>query len=274
MSPLSNYGVAIGTLVSFTRDPQHNFGSWYHGHVTLLAGAAEWQSALDVDAPAAVGVSYRLVTDLSTSDLGPVATLADGFHELTHDESSGALDYVRASILQNGWFMRWLKRSFISSAAASSWKPPPPDIGRPGGPDPAGFPRAPFEPDLIDSRLEWLLKLRERFPIDWLNRIPHVGRRSFPWISSNGDNALDALGPQLQSASRIYLFGERYEDGTNGVHDVHMNQGDPAGSQWYASDGSWQDGAVACQHADGSVTIWQVHFNTQSLQTDTQGHPI
>jgi uncharacterized protein YukJ len=28
-----------------------------------------------------------------------------------------------------------------------------------------------------------------------------------------------------------------------------MNQGDPAGSQWYASNGTWQDGAVACQSA-------------------------
>ena len=29
--PLSHYGVAIGTLQSFTRDPQHQYGSWYSG---------------------------------------------------------------------------------------------------------------------------------------------------------------------------------------------------------------------------------------------------
>ena len=69
------------------------------------------------------------------------------------------------------------------------------------------------------------------------------------------------------------MLGQRYEDGTNGVHDVHMNQGDPAASQWYASNGTWQDGAVACQGAGSRVTIWQVRFKTQSLNTDDQGHP-
>lgn len=39
--PLDHYGVAVGTLVSFTRDAQHDFGSWYHGHVTLNAGGAD-----------------------------------------------------------------------------------------------------------------------------------------------------------------------------------------------------------------------------------------
>jgi uncharacterized protein YukJ len=52
-----------------------------------------------------------------------------------------------------------------------------------------------------------------------------------------------------------------------------MNQGDPAGSQWYASNGTRQDAAVACQSAAGHVVIWQVRFNTQSLHTDDHGHP-
>jgi hypothetical protein len=273
MSPLPQYGVAIGTLVSFTRDPPHNFGSWYHGHVTLQTGATTWQSALDVDAPVAVGVSYRLVTGLTTNDLGPVAALPDGYHALTHDGLSGALDYLRSRALQNSWVISWLRSMTVRSRPAPGWKPPPANIGQPGGPDPASFPRAPFEPDPIDSLLERLLRVRLNVPLKWLTQVPHVRWRSFPWIASNGDNALDALSPHLQAASRIYVYGERYEDGTNGVHDVHMNQGDPFGSQWYATNGTWQDGGVACQHADGSVVVWQVRFNTQSLHTDDQGHP-
>jgi hypothetical protein len=97
--PLPDYGVAIGTLVSFTRDPQHQFGSWYHGHVTLNTGGTTWQSALDVDAPQSVGVSYRLVTDLKVADLGAVGALPVGWHGLPHTETSGALDYQRSRTL-------------------------------------------------------------------------------------------------------------------------------------------------------------------------------
>jgi hypothetical protein len=173
--PLDQYGVAIGTLVSFTRDPQHRFGSWYHGHVTIDVGAGvRWESALDVDAPSSVGVAYRLVEGLTTADLGPVAALAPGFHALAATPASGALD---------------------------------------------------------------------------------------------------ALDPHLRAASRIYVFGERFDSG-DGVHDVHLNQGDPLGSQWWDSNGIWQDGAVACQGPDGHVAVWQVMFKTQRLTTDAHGHPL
>jgi hypothetical protein len=235
--PLPHYGVVIGTLESFTRDPQHDFGAWYHGHVTLATSGGTWQSALDVDAPQSVGVSYRVVEGLHSSDLGPVAGLGDGFHALAASPTSGALDYVRSPILRDGPLVHLVRRT----------------LGRPAQPS-DGRPR--FGPDRADRLLA---------------RIPWSS--SQPWISSNGDNALDALAPLLTAATRIHLFGERYEDGTNGVHDVHDNQGDPAGSQWYAGDGIWQDGGVACQSPGDNVAIWQVRFNTQSLDTDNQGHP-
>jgi Uncharacterized conserved protein (DUF2278) len=270
--PLHHYGVVIGTLQAFTRDPQHSFGRWYHGHIALDTPGGTWQSALDVDAPQAVGVAYRLVADLAASDLGPVADLAPGFHELGHSAGSGALDYVRSPALRDGAIVRRL-RALLASSAPEGWTPPPPDVGLPGGPPPGEYPPAPFGPDRVDSMLETVLRLSHRLPIELFARIPRARWRSFPWIESNGDNALDALAPHLDAAQRIYIFGERFEDGTNGVHDVHMNQGDPAGSQWYSSNGIWQDGGVACQGAAGNVVIWQVRFKTQSLNTDDQGHP-
>lgn len=267
VSPLLHYGVAIGTLVSFTRDPQHRFGSWYHGHVTIDAAGTTWQSALDVDAPQSVGVAYRLVTGLTAQDLGPVAGLAAGFHELPHTAVSGALDYQRSPILQDGWVVRTIRDALARrQAPPPGWTPPPADVGQPGGADPRAFPPAPFGPTRLDRLLRRTLPLRDRIPLP--------GRRSFPWLDSSGDDALDALAPHLHAASRIYLFGERFRDGANGVHDVHMNQGDPAGSQWFASNGPWQDGAVACQRADGAVVVWQVRFKTQRLPTDAQGHPL
>lgn len=271
--PLPHYGVAIGTLHAFTRDPQHSFGRWYHDHITLETKSGLWQSALDVDAPQAVGVAYRLVEGLMLNDLGPVGDLASGFHELSHTDTSGALDYVRSPALRDGLVVRWVRDLLFAPSAPPGWAPPPIDIGLPAGSEASDYPPAPFGPDPIDSALERLLRFTHRIPIKMADRTPRNRRRSFPWIHSNGDNALDALAPDLHAAQRIYIFGERYEDATSGVHDVHMNQGDPAGSQWYDSDGIWQDGAVACQAADGSVVIWQVRFNTQRLNTDGQGHP-
>lgn len=257
--PLRDYGVAIGTLVSFTRDPHHDFGSWYHGHVTLDVGGMRFESALDVDAPQSVGVSYRLVTALSAADLGPVATLGLGWHDLPPVATSGALDYQRSRPLQDGWIVTQIRRALLRRRAArAEWSPPPADVGQPGGTPPTGLPPAPFGPTAVD---------------ELIRRLPSR-RRSFPWLRSNGDDALDALDPHLRGATRIYLFGERYRDAGNGVHDVHMNQGDPAGSRWWRSNGIWQDGAVACQKTDGSVVIWQVRFNTQRLPTNDQGHPL
>ena len=38
-----------------------------------------------------------------------------------------------------------------------------------------------------------------------------------------------------------------------------------------AENAIWQDGAVLVARADGSVAIWQVKFNTQSLHTGDDG---
>lgn len=269
--PLPNYGVVIGSLVDFTRDSQHDFGVWYHGHITLKANGVHWQSALDVDAPQSVGVAYRLVTGLSGSDLGPVSALQDGWTPLAHTPTSGALDYVRSASLRDGLVVRTLRSVFFARSAPPGWTPPPANIGLPGGPQGDDWGRPPFGPDPIDSALEKHLRFTHKIPIKLL---PLQRWHSFPWIDSSGDNALDALQPYLNSAKRIYIFGEHYEDGGNGVHDVHLNQGDPPDSQWFDSDGTWQDGAVACQKDDGTVAIWQVRFKTQSLKTDDNGHPV
>jgi len=52
-----------------------------------------------------------------------------------------------------------------------------------------------------------------------------------------------------------------------------MNQGDPPGSH-QDENAIWQDGAVLVERANGSVAIWQVKFNTQSLHTGDDGLPL
>jgi len=88
------------------------------------------------------------------------------------------------------------------------------------------------------------------------------------------DNALSVLEAELVGERKVYVFGERFRDGGRGVHDVHQNQGDPAGSRWWEQNGIWQDGAVAVERLDGSLFFWQVKFNSQASRTDDEAHPI
>lgn len=92
------------------------------------------------------------------------------------------------------------------------------------------------------------------------------------WQDSHRDDALDALELLLNRAARVFVFGEPGTDGRS-LHNVHLNQGDPAGVR-QAEDGVWQDGAVVTQDADGRYAVWQVRFNSQSLRTDSAGRPV
>jgi hypothetical protein len=217
--PLPSYGVAIGTYLSFARDPQDNFGHWYHGHIRIQTPAGVYQSALDVDTPTGAGISFRVLHSLDAAAFAPIRQLTDGFHSLASTSASGALDYLRSPMLQLSPF----------------WS------------------LARFNPTLL-----LLSRLR-------------IGRSG--WVRSTGDNALTWIEQQLPGCTRVYVFGDHFQNGM-GVHDVHMNQGDPAGSQWYALNGIWQDGGVVIERPNGKLLAWLVKFNSQSFNTDNQGHPI
>lgn len=239
------YGVAVGTFVSFAREDPSDYGHWYHGKLHISTPAGEYDSALDVDTPSGTGVSYRLVTGLTAADLPALGRLPSGFTTLAATPDSGALDYVRSAVLQDRWVFQ----------AARTWL-----VGRRSSKAPADDLWAPTR---VDGLLSWL----DRW--GWLSWLRW---RSFPWVSSDGDNALNVLEPLVRSATRIFILGEPYDHGL-GVHNVHMNQGDPPGSH-QDDDGIWQDGAVIVQGSDSSFTVWQVKFNAQSLTTDDSGLPI
>jgi len=97
------------------------------------------------------------------------------------------------------------------------------------------------------------------------------GVRTDEWIDSTGDNALDKLDGLLKSSTRVFVFGAPYSQGL-GVHDIHMNQGDPAG-QFQHLDGIWQDGGTLMQLTDGRYVAFLTKFETQTLDTDDQGLP-
>ena len=78
----------------------------------------------------------------------------------------------------------------------------------------------------------------------------------------------------LENVKRIYIFGEPYKTGL-GIHNVHMNQGDPIGSDFSEENGIWQDGGILIEYEcpEPLFSIFLTKFETQSLNTDEHGHP-
>lgn len=70
----------------------------------------------------------------------------------------------------------------------------------------------------------------------------------------------------------IYAFGSQYTEGT-GIHDIHMNQGNPAGS-FEKDNGIWQDGLLVFElPASGTWAAIFIAFQTESWTTDNNGNP-
>lgn len=90
------------------------------------------------------------------------------------------------------------------------------------------------------------------------------------------NDILSYLDPLLSAAvtdkSTIYLWGSQYSDsdGTSGIHDIHMNQGN-SGS-FASENGTYQDGGIVIESADGNT--WQgifLAFATETEATDSKG---
>src|SRR5215210_1603723 len=93
--PLDHYGVLVGTLTSHARDQPDTQGRWYHVNLQLQAPNGSYRCAVDVDShQSAVGVEWKVLT-VPASDLVGISGLAEGYHELAHQQSSGALDLIR-----------------------------------------------------------------------------------------------------------------------------------------------------------------------------------
>jgi uncharacterized protein YukJ len=220
---LPNYGVLIGTFNRFEQEPPNDYGKWFHGFVFVNVNQAVFRCAVDVNKPDG-GFQY-MVLDLQPSLFTEISALQDGYHELTRDASSGAIDYVRSPIVNQA--------EGCLAAIYSS-------IGK-------------------------ILKGKDFLP--W---------RPILWIENTGETALIILNNLVSNATRLYVFGAPFHN-TNpiedGMHDVHMNQGDPPG-QFQLLDGIWQDGCVIVEKSGGVLSGYFGKFVTQSLNTDDNGLPI
>lgn len=104
------------------------------------------------------------------------------------------------------------------------------------------------------------------------------------------DDVQDILEVHVKRAitfgSPIFAFGEPFDATTNprqpdiqfqttrGVHDIHMNQGNPPGS-FFSQNGVFQDGGLIIRHSDDRWIAFFVAFQTQLLPTeDASGNPL
>ena len=87
-----------------------------------------------------------------------------------------------------------------------------------------------------------------------------------------------------EAGSLVYAFGERWGPEPerkdqyfkflpgNGVHDIHLNQGN--GGRYRADNGVYQDGALVFEYPGDKWLAFYFAFQSQSFNTDGQGHPV
>ncbi|MBC2904341.1 DUF2278 family protein [Streptomyces cupreus] len=118
--------------------------------------------------------------------------------------------------------------------------------------------------------------LFQRRPPSWLEDILALfGSR--PWHAGSNVDAAAALETILVEGQHILVFGEPFDEdpeGDLGMHNIHQNQGDPAGSPWWPENGIWQDGATLTQRPDGRYDVFLNKFSSQAGHTDSSGHPV
>jgi uncharacterized protein YukJ len=88
----------------------------------------------------------------------------------------------------------------------------------------------------------------------------------------------------ISEKATVYAFGQLFGtpgatnptfgfEGDAGCHDDHMNQGNPKGNH-DRDNGTFQDGCILVQWADGTWSGLFIAFQTQSWNTDDQGNAV
>jgi hypothetical protein len=259
--PFVRYGALAGVLGGHRRDQPDDQGRWYHVHLEVDAPAGRYHCAVDVDSHrSAVGVQWKVLT-LSPEALGPAHTLPPGYHDLAPTPGSGALDLLRHPELADRSGLLFLRRppallrELLDFTGSHPWH--------------AGAnveAAEALESILTPGRR--VLVFGEPFgaPFDG----PFDGSGGASGDGSGGGH-LDG-GPGAGAGARAGAGAGA--DSDLGMHNVHQNQGDPAGSPWWAENGVWQDGATLTERADGHYDVFLNKFSSQSDRTDGAGHPL
>ncbi len=249
--PLKDYGVLLGTKSKYYRDQPNNFGKYFHGHIDVQTPGQLYNTAIDVDSQRPdVNVQWR-VLHLRISEWQPIFDLPDRFHRLKSDETTGAVDYYRDPRLRNLIIVPEYVDGPIPwwKSTVETWR----ELGH----------------QTLETMLQPAMQL--------MGRKFRVVDVTPPWKTGTDNEALTDLEAMLVDAPRVVIFGEFYPAHNGrppGLHDIHLNQGDPINSPFSTSNSIWQDGLTIAIHSDGNASAFMNKFSTQAMNTDDQGHPI
>lgn len=102
-------------------------------------------------------------------------------------------------------------------------------------------------------------------------------------ISRSESNLTNLLNRYVERAksnndSVVFVFGSAFKDENEsdlGIHDVHMNQGNPESGGFEGDNGVYQDGALFFQFANDEWIALFLKFRSQAIKTDDQtGDPV
>lgn len=96
--------------------------------------------------------------------------------------------------------------------------------------------------------------------------------QSLPYDNGSGQiHNRDFFSPTDQNVI-VYGFGFLFQPKEDGLHETHMNQGNPRGRH-FKENGTFQDGAVIVER-NGNFAAMFTAFQTQFLPTDARGNPV
>jgi len=148
----------------------------------------------------------------------------------------------------------------------------------------AGFPRLDYWQDrsLLDLRrmrgvpyaaADGTTRLDVNDLINGMLTIDASGRsETLPFFNGHTSQGRDFWRPTAADVI-VYGFGFKFPDPQVGLHETHMNQGNPAGGGHENENGAFQDGGLIVQRGDSFAAFFTA-FQTQYLPTDARGRPV
>jgi len=100
----------------------------------------------------------------------------------------------------------------------------------------------------------------------------HTTPQSLPYDNGSGHLQNRDFFTPTDRKVIVYGFGFLFQPQEDGLHETHMNQGNPRGRHW-KENGAFQDGAVIVER-NGSFAAFFTAFQTQYLPTDARGFPL
>ena len=254
---LDNYGYIVGTLnttiyeVYKDDDDPHsqiwapygledydNPGRFMHYYFFVNAGSNVYKCVIDFKDVGDYDSPYRII------DMNPayedyyngIFDAVAGWHPISHassgygsDPASGALDYIRhpGILLDLKEDINWHPRVYTTYNGITSVS--------------SGM--FPLDQNYYSA---WSDNTWNKLSIVSANDPLHSGH----YYASTIDNLFNGV-------TKLYVFGQHFDNGY-GLHNIHQYQGDRDNSGYEDDDGTFQDGAVIFEYADGSRKLLMV----------------